>query len=268
MLKRPLSMALLQGELRRAIRILTYAGKRHKRGKEIAAIKCSLALGVPIDVLLLTTDECLSNFRNHNPLFLDIAWEGIVLKDSNNFLSSLIEETKRYIAERRLEKLPDGWTFSVPERESVALSKVSNKDFSSAMITDGKRDLAVGVKIFEDGFYDKAVYHFQQSVEKAVKAVLMCFGMFKKTHFVGEILRGELEKRDLDAGWKKKLMQVASTSSEVEPEVTWSRYPGVDGDALWIPAEQYTVDDAREIKEKAALAVQTADVFLRWWFRL
>ncbi len=43
--------------------------KKHKRGKDIVAIKEVLALGYPLDILLLTTKECLSNFRNHNPFF-------------------------------------------------------------------------------------------------------------------------------------------------------------------------------------------------------
>lgn len=95
--------------------------RRHKRGKEIAAIKHLLALDVPVDVLLLTTGECISNFKNHNPLFLDIAWEGIILMDSDDFLKSLIEETKRYIHERKLKKLKDGWVFAVPDRVVVPM---------------------------------------------------------------------------------------------------------------------------------------------------
>jgi len=95
--------------------------RRHKRGKEIAAIKHSLALDDPVDMLLLTTTECHSNFKNHNPLFLDIAWEGVILVDSDDFLKSLIEETKIYIYERKLKKLKDGWAFAVPDREAVLL---------------------------------------------------------------------------------------------------------------------------------------------------
>jgi hypothetical protein len=33
---------------------------------------------IPLDVLLLTQEEVVSNFRNHNPLFLDIAEEGFL----------------------------------------------------------------------------------------------------------------------------------------------------------------------------------------------
>jgi len=66
--------------------------KKHRRGKDIARIKELLSLEHPLDILLLTSKECLSNFRNHNPLFLDIAWEGVILFDENNFIESLIDE--------------------------------------------------------------------------------------------------------------------------------------------------------------------------------
>jgi predicted nucleotidyltransferase len=43
--------------------------KRHRRGKEIAGIKEWISLGLPVDITLLTPDECIWNFKNHNPLF-------------------------------------------------------------------------------------------------------------------------------------------------------------------------------------------------------
>ncbi|MBI4688811.1 MAG: HEPN domain-containing protein [Nitrospirae bacterium] len=241
--------------------------RKQKRGKEIAIIKERLSIDVPLDILLLTTEECFSNFRNHNPLFLDLAWEGIVLIDRDDLLKSLIEETRAYISERKLKKLHDGWIFPVKDRTPVYLSSVSTKDFAEAMLTDGERDLEIGIKILESGYFDKAVYHFQQSVEKAVKAILICFGIFKKTHFVGEILLKELEKREFDDGWKEKLVQIARTSSEIEPEVTWSRYPGIDEGVLWLPFREYTEDDAREVREKCIETVKVAREFFEWWFK-
>jgi len=240
--------------------------RRHRRGKDIARIKECLSLGHPLDILLLTSKECISNFRNHNPLFLDIAWEGMILFDENNFFKTILDETRSYISEKNIKKLSDGWLFPVPERTPAFLSKVSNRDFAVAMINDGARDFAIGVNIMEDGFYDKAVYHFQQSVEKAVKAVLICFGIFRKTHFVGEILLKELESRIIDVSWKEKLILIAKVSSEVEPEVTWSRYPGIDDDALWIPSEEYTLEDTLSMKDKCGTVIRTAQDFLAWWF--
>lgn len=239
---------------------------KHKRGEEIGLIKEHLSLNHPLDVLLLTSKECLSNFRNHNPLFLDIALEGVILLDENSFLANLIDETRSYISEKRIKKLADGWLFPVPERKPAFLSNVSNRDFAFAMMDDGMRDFTIGVNIMEDGFYDKAVYHFQQSAEKSIKAVLICFGIFIKTYFVGNILRKEIELRDIDSDLKEHLIKIAKISSEVEPEVTWSRYPGIDDDTLWIPGEQYTEEDARRTKDKCDEVTRIAKDFIVWWF--
>lgn len=244
------------------------AFKKHRRGKEVAQMKDCLSLAAPTDILFLTSDECSSNFRNHNPLFLDIAVEGIILIDDNKFLQGLLEETRMYIGSRRLEKLVDGWRFPVLYREPTCLSSVSNKDFATVMLTDAERDFNIGVNITEDGYFDKAVYHFQQSAEKAVKAVLIAFGEFKKTHFVGGILLERLKTVELEGVWKDKLYSAAEISNQLEPEVTWSRYPGIDSGRLWVPYEEYTIEDAVEIRSKAETVLKIAKDFIQWWFKV
>jgi len=241
--------------------------KKHKRGKEIAQIKEWLSIGLPLDISLLTTGECISNFRNHNPLFLDIAWEGIILIDKNDFLKELVKETRDYILQKKLEKLTDGWRFPVLYRQATFLSEVSNKDFAIVMLTDGDRDFNIGNSLIKEGFYDKAVYHFQQAVEKSVKAVLISFGEFKKTHYVGEILIDRLKSVELDQNWKEKLSIIAKISEEIEPEVTWSRYPGIDSGTLWVPYNEYTLKDALEVKGKSEDVIKVAKDFIQWWFK-
>jgi HEPN domain-containing protein len=240
---------------------------KYKRGKEIALIKENLSLGIPLDCMLITSNECISNFRNHNPLFLDIAWEGMILADSSDFLRKLIEETRDYIFYKKLEKLPDGWRFPVLYRQATYLSDVSNKDFAVVMLIDGERDFNIGSKLIEDEFYDKAVYHFQQAVEKSIKSILIAFGEFKKSHFVGEVLKNRLKDMEVEQGWKEKLSSIAGISEEIEPEVTWSRYPGIDNGQLWTPYEEYTLEYAVEVQNKSKEVVQVAKDFIRWWFK-
>ncbi len=62
--------------------------KRHRRGVEITQIK-KLFTGIPLDILLMTPEETISNFRNHNPLFLDIAIDGVIIIDNGKFLKFL-----------------------------------------------------------------------------------------------------------------------------------------------------------------------------------
>ena len=88
------------------------AAKRQRRGREIAFLKNVLP-PVPLDILLLTKKETISNFKNHNPLFLDIATEGIVILDSDGFLANIIAETRSYIKYCKIQKIKDGWIFPV-----------------------------------------------------------------------------------------------------------------------------------------------------------
>lgn len=103
--------------------------KRQRRGREIALIKRCLP-GLPFDVLLLTRAEVVSNFKNHNPLFLDIAEDGIIIVDENSFLQDLIVETKDYLREKGIKRFGEGWVFPSEQGRPTFLSRVSNKDFS------------------------------------------------------------------------------------------------------------------------------------------
>jgi len=125
--------------------------KRHRRGNEAIEIKKAIPACI-LDLLLLTKDEAISNFTNHNPLFLDIAEEGIVLFDKDDFVELLMSETREYIREKGIIRLGDGWAFPVQQGIATPLSRVSNKDFSLAMLKDGERDLAIGRKLKEENF--------------------------------------------------------------------------------------------------------------------
>jgi predicted nucleotidyltransferase len=162
--------------------------KRNRRGGQIAQIK-SMFPKIPLDVLLLTQEEVVSNFRNHNPLFLDIAEDGIIILDKDDFLKDLISEAKTYIRTRGIKRFGDGWVFPVKKGVAVPLSRVTNRDFAESMSLDARRDYEIGLTLTKGGYFDKAVYHFQQSVEKAVKAVLISREFFRKPILSDRFLR-------------------------------------------------------------------------------
>lgn len=240
---------------------------RHRRQSEISLIKNLINIDRPLDILLLTREECFSNFRNHNPLFLDIATEGKVLIAEDEFLEELIEETKKYIHDQGIEKTEDGWKFPIPYRKEAFLSQISNRQFAHAMLDDAKRDFEIGIIILEKEYFDKAVFHFQQSVEKSLKAILIMMGVFVQSHFIGKALIKEIEEKQFPQLWMNKLRHIAQLSTEIEPEVTWSRYPGIDNNSLWIPAEEYSREDAKNVKEKCQTILKTSQEFYRWWFK-
>ena len=239
--------------------------RRNRRGSQVAQIK-SLFPKIPLDILLLTREEVISNFRNHNPLFLDIALEGLILLDPQDFLSGLMSETKTYIRTKGIRKFGDGWAFPVRKGVAVLLSGVTNRDFAEAMAIDARRDFEIGLTLFESSYFDKAVYHFQQSVEKGIKSVLITQGVFQKTHFVGSILDGMIDDLEVSQEAKRQLKEMASIAKNIEPEVSLSRYPGIIDDALWLPYKEYTREDAQEARDKAGISLKTAEDFLAKWF--
>ncbi len=239
--------------------------KHHRRGDDIALIKKALP-AIPFDILLLTRNETLSNFRNHNPLFLDIAEEGKIVFDEDRFLENLMVETRKYIRERGIQKLDDGWVFPVRPGVPTLLSEISNKDFSLAMLQDGERDFIVGEKLFVETIFDKSVYHFQQAVEKSIKGILIAVGVFKKTHFVGEVLRGYVQEKKFSKNWEKEMLEAAEISESLEPDVSLSRYPAIIEDSLWLPFQEYEEVDAKRAKKKAERVLEIAREFTDEWF--
>src|SRR5574341_1513665 len=99
---------------------------RIERIKDIVEIKRSLDL--PADILLVSKEECIDNFRNHNPLFLDIATEGKIIYD-NGFLKDSINETRLDIKEKKIKKVSSRWIFPVKDRVPTPLSEITNKDW-------------------------------------------------------------------------------------------------------------------------------------------
>lgn len=86
-----------------------------RRIPDIVRIKRTLNLSLPLDILLVSKEECLSNFRNHNPLYLDIAVDGKVIYDTG-FLEALIRETKEYISSKNIHHENGLWSFPVEDR--------------------------------------------------------------------------------------------------------------------------------------------------------
>ena len=97
------------------------AKKRIQRIPDMIRIKRELDLEFPLDILLVSKDECQSNFRNHNPLYLDIAFDAEIICDNTNFLKDLIEETRGYVNSNNIRRGVGSWSFPVKERTVTEL---------------------------------------------------------------------------------------------------------------------------------------------------
>ena len=89
------------------------AKKRIRRIPDMVRIKRELNLELPLDILLVSKDECQSNFRNHNPLYLDIAFDAAIIYDDACFLKNLIEETQEYVNSNNIRRGASSWSWCV-----------------------------------------------------------------------------------------------------------------------------------------------------------
>jgi HEPN domain-containing protein/predicted nucleotidyltransferase len=224
-----------------------------------------LRMGRHVDLVLVTPEECRENFESHHPLYLDIAFDGMIFFD-RDFVATLMEETKAYVARRGILRKKTGWRFPVEYRKETPLSKVTNGNWAKVWLEDAIRDLAVAQVIKTQQVYEKAVYHCQQAVEKYIKAILVCWGEFEKSHYVSDVLVECLAERTIDPEWRAKLEAVAQIGKDIEPEVGLSRYPAKVGDDWWIPAEEYDEPTAEDWIKKAEHVVNVTREFVDWWF--
>ena len=92
------------------------AKKRIERIPDMIRIKRELDLESPLDILLVSKDECQSNFRNHNPLYLDIAFDAEIVYDNTDFLENLMGETRKYVDSHGIRRGVSSWSFPVKDR--------------------------------------------------------------------------------------------------------------------------------------------------------
>jgi HEPN domain-containing protein/predicted nucleotidyltransferase len=233
------------------------------------AVALGRAVSFPmLEVIPYSLSSFRKNLRNHIPFLLDVATDGIILYDRAN-LTELIAETKRYILERGIRRTrTGGWRFPVKYRQSTFLSTRSNEDYVRRWLADAQRDLQAAQVLHKTGLYDRSVYHCQQAVERAVKAVLACFGGFERSHFVAKDLYKEIEAQVLGEH-RESLLQLADTANRLEKHVSRSRYISLedeDEEEIWDPAEQYFETDSSIALKDANEALRVADEFIAWWF--
>ncbi|MBU4491637.1 MAG: HEPN domain-containing protein [Euryarchaeota archaeon] len=235
---------------------------RIERIGDIAEIK--RVLDFPADILLFSKEECLDNFKGHNPLFLDIAIEGEIIYDSG-FLGKLIDDIRLEIKKKKIKKEFSRWIFPVKDRIPTPLSEITNKDWANYWLDDAQRDLLAAEYLSHEKLYERAVYHCQQAVEKAVKAILMCFGAYEKTHYVASILRKEIANRDIEE-YSEELNIIMRIAEELEPHVSLCRYPGISMGKVWLPSKEYTEEIAKIALEDTRKALRACGDFVKWWF--
>ncbi|MDP3104289.1 MAG: HEPN domain-containing protein [Candidatus Methanoperedens sp.] len=115
-------------------------------------------------------------------------------------------------------------------------------DIAKAMLIEANNDYEVVPILIESGKYNLAVYHAQQAVEKLQKACLAAegkIGIFK--HEIFSFFHNEFTNKINDETMGKL------EDAVIPLEESWanSRYPDWSVEPIWIPSQQYTLDNAR-----------------------
>ncbi len=236
-----------------------------ERTDDMIALSDALDLPVPAEVLIYSRKECEQGFQAHLPLYLNIATEGQVLFDTG-FITPLMAITREDLRRKNIERTSTGgWRFPVRQRESVPFSSLESRDWAIMWLDDASRDLAAAENLLRGHIFDKCVTHCQQTTEKAVKAVLACFGLLERSHYVARTLAREC-RAYTSAQWQERLLELSAQARSLEPDATLSRYPSLYQGEIWVPSKEYDEARATEAIELARLALQTAQDFVDWWF--
>jgi len=238
-----------------------------ERGSQMIAIRRAIGpLGLDVDVLVYTEEEFRAGLLSRFPLLLDVAHDGEIIHGDGE-LRSLLQRTRQDVAARDIQRTETGgWRFPVQYRRRTPLSPVDNVAWAEKWLKDAERDLAAAETLFAGCLYDRCVTHCQQATEKSVKAVLACFGRLERSHYVAALLRQEVGAHSVP-GWEPRLAQLADDAEQLEPAVTWSRYPRLEGDRIVLPVERYEEREAGVALQLARRSLAIARDFIHWWFQ-
>lgn len=129
-----------------------------------------------------------------------------------------------------------------------------------AFLKEARSDGAAVAALLENGQYNLAVYHAQQSVEKMLKACLAAegtIGIYKHEVFY-------FFKEALGDRFCEDEMEVLSDNiPALEEEWSAARYPEWDSGDIWVPSEQYTIDDAIKAQTGMRASTLVLENFLR-----
>lgn len=238
-----------------------------------AWVDTAIALGraidlYAVDIIPFSEMGFLSGLKNHGPFLLDVATDGLLLYDRAN-LAEEMAETRRYIQARGIRRTrPGGWKYPVLYRKSTALSERRNEDYVRQWLADAKRDREAAEVLRQSGLHDRSVFHCQQAIERAVKAVLACFGTFARIHFVAKDLWEAIKEEPKIAEWRDRLERLAEIALEMEKHVSRTRYIMTDEDdeVISTPEKSYSEPDSMQALDVMHEALRIAEEFVIWWF--
>ena len=133
------------------------------------------------------------------------------------------------------------------------------KDICNALILDAKEDLKAAKILLDDSIHSKSVFHSQQAVEKALKAVLALNAIFiTDSHVVSDKFSILFSKFN-------QVKEVAEEAKFLERQGSKTRYPLFHNPIkpIWIPSKEYKKQDSDKALQKAEFVLNKILGFLK-----
>ncbi len=137
---------------------------------------------------------------------------------------------------------------------------IKTKDIAKALLIEANNDYDIVSLLIDNEKYNLAVYHAQQAVEKLLKACLAAEG--KIGIYKHEIFSFFLN--EFNAKINTEMMKLLEDAI-VPLEESWanSRYPDWSSEPIWIPSQQYTLDNAKMSETRMRTVFEILVPFLK-----
>jgi HEPN domain-containing protein len=137
---------------------------------------------------------------------------------------------------------------------------IKTKDIAKALLIEANNDYDIVSLLIDNEKYNLAVYHAQQAVEKLLKACLAAEG--KIGIYKHEIFSFFLN--EFNAKIDTKIMKLLEDAI-VPLEESWanSRYLDWSSEPIWIPSQQYTLDNAKMSETRMRTVFEILVPFLK-----
>ncbi len=133
-----------------------------------------------------------------------------------------------------------------------------HRDIALALIIESYSDLQAARALLEAKIYARCMAHCQQSVEKALKAALAVRDVIvTDRHEVSE------DFRETYADWPigSELANIAATTESIGFRTEYPLFGRRDL-PIWIPSQQYSTADAKNLLQKATRVFEAVEAYL------
>ncbi|MCZ7357743.1 MAG: HEPN domain-containing protein [Candidatus Methanoperedens sp.] len=140
-----------------------------------------------------------------------------------------------------------------------------NLDIAEAYFVEAKNDYDTVSILIKSKKFSIAVYHAQQAVEKLLKSCLAAegkIGIFK--HEIFSFFLNEFKDK-ID---NLKMAKLEDAVIPLEENWALSRYPDWSNKPIWIPSQQFTVDNAQMSEKRMQTVFEILLPFLKKKYKI